>query len=448
MLIRVSRSCILFAVLLGLVLPPSAASAQTMQELLDGLFIFSGGGEPLFLAGSAGQSTTEVHGDHFIPAEAETNGALLDIFTGAIASNISNFPLSSTVSSQTFTFVGGVPTPTSTSFGPIFAERAQTIGRGRFDVGFSYTSLGFETLRGAPMDDLELTFLHDNVDFPNCDVIFDGDCTVFGIPSWENDLIQLDLDLDIHAEIYAFTAVFGVADWLDLGVAVPVVQIGIDGSSVATLLPSVIEDVPHFFGGTTDAPDLVANSFVDGSTTGLGDVAARAKIKFLDSDNLALALLGEARLPTGREEDFLGTGSVGGRGLLIASASYDGFSPHLNFGYNVREETVGPDTFIFAAGFDQRLSEWATFVADVLGDVQMGDAAEFPEPATLEWPGPRTIELTNIPNRRDDVVSGALGFKFRTQSGIVLWTNALVALNDGGMRDRLATTFGFQYATR
>ena len=438
----------LVAVLLGSTLLPSAAAGQSMQEVLDQLFIFAGGDEPLFLQGSAGQSATEVHGDHFIPAETETNGALLEIFTGAIASNISNFPLSSTVSSQTFTFVGGVPTPTSSSFGPIFAERAQTLGRGRFDVGFSYTSLGFESLRGAPMDDLELTFLHDNVDFPNCDQIFGGDCSEFGFPSWENDLIRLDLDLDIRAEIHAFTAVFGVADWLDLGVAVPVVQLGIEGSSAASVLPATIEDVQHFFGGTTTTPDLVATSVVDGSTTGIGDVAARAKVKFLESDNLALALLGEARLPTGREEDFLGTGSFGGRGLLIASAAYDGFSPHLNFGYNVRDEALGPDTFIFAAGFDQRLSEWATFVADILGDVQMGDSAEFPESATLEWPSVRTIELTNIPNRRDDVVSGAFGFKFRTQSGIVLWTNALVALNDGGMRDRLVTTFGFQYATR
>ncbi|MDX1648006.1 MAG: transporter [Longimicrobiales bacterium] len=419
-----------------------------MQELLDQLFVFSGGQEPLFLVGSAGQPATEVHGNHFIPSEAATNGVLLDIFTGAIASNISNFPLSSTVSSQTFTFVEGVPVPTSSSFGPIFAERAQTLGRGRFDVGFSYTSLGFERLRGAPMEALELTFLHENVDFPNCDVIFDGDCSQFGFPSWEQDRINLDLDLDIRAEIYAFTAVFGVTDWLDLGVAVPVVQIGIDGMSVATVSPAVIDDVPHFFGGTAESPELSANSFVDGSATGIGDVAARAKFKFLDSETLGLAVLGEVRLPTGREEDFLGTGSVQSSGLLIASATYDAFSPHVNFGYSVKEEAVGPDAFTFAAGFDQRLSEWATFIADVLGEVQMGDSAEFPESATYEWPTERTVGLTNIPNRRDDVISGALGFKFRTQSGIVLWTNALVALNDGGMRDRLAATFGFQWATR
>lgn len=95
-----------------------------MQEALNELFVFAGGGSPLFLVGSAGTGATQVHGAHFIPSEAETNATLLDFFNNAIAANIASFPLSSTVSSQTFVFVGGVPQATSNSFGPIFAERA------------------------------------------------------------------------------------------------------------------------------------------------------------------------------------------------------------------------------------------------------------------------------------------------------------------------------------
>ncbi len=57
----------------------------------------------------------------------------------------------------------------------------------------------------------------------------------------------------------------------------------------------------------------------------------------------------------------------------------------------------------------------------------------------------RIIERTNIPNTRDDVIDGAIGVKFRTGSGIVLVANALVALNNGGLRSRVVPTFGLEY---
>ena len=49
-------------------------------------------------------------------------------FTIPIGSSLSNFPLSSTVSGLTFDFSTGAPVATTASLGPIFAERAQTIG--------------------------------------------------------------------------------------------------------------------------------------------------------------------------------------------------------------------------------------------------------------------------------------------------------------------------------
>ncbi len=120
----------------------------------------------------------------------------------------------------------------------------------------------------------------------------------------------------------------------------------------------------------------------------------------------------------------------------------------MNFGYLVRSEEVGPDVFQFAVGFDQRLSDNVTFVVDALGDIQMEDSLEFPQSATLTYPVSRTLDLTNVPNIRDDLISGAVGFKFRTSSGIIFWANALVALNDGGLRDPVVPSFGLQFSPR
>lgn len=439
------KNAFAYAILTMLLTTP-AVGAQSMESILNELFVFQGSGDALFLVGSAGIPSTEAHGDHFIPSEVESNGTLLSVFTSAIANNIANFPLSSTVSSQTFSFVGGVPTPTSSSFGPIFAERAQTLGRGRFDVGFNYSSINFSHIRGTPLNDVRLNFIHDNVDFPNCDVIFETDCSEHGAPAWEHDVISLNLDLDIEAEIYAFYASVGVLDWLDLSVAVPVVSLSLGGTSVARVEPASTTPLNHFFGGTPENPILEAQSASSGSTTGLGDVAGRLKARILDGEEVDVALLGEVRLPTGREEDFLGSGETSARGLLIASATLGAFSPHVNAGYVVRGGSDTDDAVALVAGFDHRLSDWATFAADLLGDFAIGDSGPaFPEESTFQVPFRRTVQQTNIQNRRDDRLDASIGFKLRSGSGVVVVANALIALNDGAMRDRVIPTFGLQY---
>lgn len=315
-------------------------------------------------------------------------------------------------------------------------------------MGFSYSSFGFDRIRGAPMDDLQLTFVHENTDFPNCDVIFGGDCESSGVPLFEHDVIDLGMDLRIQAAIYAFNATFGVLDWLDIGVAVPVVRLEIQGRSTASVSPANVDDIQHFFGGTPADPVLTATTSAEGSTTGLGDIAARAKIRVLDSDQLDVALLGEVRVPTGRSEDFLGTGEASYRGLFIGSATLEDFSPHMNFGYARRGGDLESDAFQFAVGFDQRLSDWATFVIDLLGDFKLEDPLGFPEPFTFDPPVVRTVERANIPDIRDDVLDGSVGFKLKMQGGVVIWGNALIALNDGGMRSGATATFGFQYSSR
>lgn len=430
----------------GSLVPPSSLRAQSLSELLDDLFVFGGGESPLFLAGSAGTEATAVHGQHFIPSETESNGALLDFFGSAIAINVSSFPLPSTVSSQTFRFENGVPTPTSNSFGPISAERAQTIGRGRMNAGVNYSRLSFARLRGVDLDAISLTFVHQNADFPGCDEAFGGDCTDLGIPPVENDLITLDLDLAIDAEVFAFYATFGVTDWLDLGIAVPVVDLELDGASVARVDPFTGDQALHFFGGTPDNPVLEATSRVRGSATGLGDVAVRLKGQVTRNEVWNAGIMGELRVPTGREEDFLGSGSVNAKGLAILSGVFEGFSPHANFGYEHRGSQLDEDEIELVVGFDQRMAEWATLAVDLLGSFQLGDGEiEFPEPVRITSPFPRTVRLTNLPDRRDDVVDASFGFKFRTGGGLVIVANTLVALNDGGLRSRVAPTFGLEY---
>lgn len=436
------RALIVVVPLVFVALAPSTLGAQTMKTVLNKLFIFSGGEEPLFLGGEAG-----IHGEHYVPAESEANGLLIAFLNETIAANVANFPLSSTVSSQTFMFVGGVPTPTSTSFGPIFAERAQTVGRGRFNAGMNYSRVGFRRIRGVPLADVQLTFLHQNVDFPNCDSVFGGDCSLYGIPQFEHDPIQLNLDLDMEAEIFAFFASVGVTDWLDLSLAVPVVRFTLDGTSIARITPTTGVPVFHFFGGTADDPVLEATSTTRGQAVGIGDVAARVKARLSRGPGLDVSALAEIRAPTGSKEDFLGTGTTTARALLITSGTFGAFSPHLNAGYAYRGGKLEQNSIELAAGFDHRLAAWATLAADLLGSLKLGNPKiTFPETVDFEAPYRQQVRLTNIPDRNDNILDGSLGFKLQTGPGIVLVANALVPLNDGGLRGGVIPTLGLEYS--
>ena len=427
---------------------PGYAGGQTMQQLVNRLFVFSGGESPLFLAGSAGLPGTQVHGDHYIPAETESNAALLSFFERSISANVAAFPLSSTVASQTYQFVNGVPRATSSSFGPIYAERAQTVGRGRFNVGANASRIAFSRLRGVPLSDVRLTFVHQNVNFPNCNVVFQGNCEEYGIPQFEHDVIDLNLELDIAATVFALYGTFGITDWLDVAVAVPIVSLSLDGRSVASIVPASGAPVQHFFAGTPENPLLFAETSSHGDATGVGDVAIRGKAQFLRGGSLDLALLGEVRVPTGRTEDFLGTGEWGWRGLFIASGQYGAFSPHTNLGFTRRGGHGATGLFEGVIGFDQRMAPWATLALDLMGLFTAGDVeTEFSsEPIVLDEPYRQEIRLTNIPEIRDDQVNGSVGFKFQMAGGVLLIANALVPLNQGGLRSNWIATLGVEFA--
>jgi len=70
----------------------------------------------------------------------------------------------------------------------------------------------------------------------------------------------------------------------------------------------------------------------------------------------------------------------------------------------------------------------------------------FPSTVTIEAPYHRTIDPTNIPNRRDDILDQSIGFKFLTPSGVLLVANAIWPLNQGGLRPGVSWTAGIQYS--
>ena len=299
-----TRSSLLLSLLL---IVPANAAAQGLRGKIGELFIFGTGEQPLFLAGTADNTSVQAHAGHFVPSAVGSNASLISFLTSAIGTGIAAIPISAT-SSGTFRFEGGVPVQTSTSPGPIIGERAQTLGKGRVFVSASVSRLNFKTLRGADLDDLRLNFTHANADFPGCDTIFGGDCTLQRIPTLENDFIQLDLALELDVRATTFQVTYGLLDRVDIGVAIPIISVSLRGQSNAQVVPFGGPTASHFFDGTPADPELFASRSVQGSTTGVGDIAARVKIGISESPSKRFAILGDARFATGSEEDFLGSG--------------------------------------------------------------------------------------------------------------------------------------------
>src|SRR2546427_5758246 len=169
--------------LAALLLASRPAGAQGLREKISELFVFTPGQQPLFLGG------TGLHANHFITSASSQNGILISFLGNAIGTNVAGIPVSATSGGSTFRFEVGAPVRTSLSPGPVFAERAQTLGRGRVFVGANINRLHFTTLRGVSLNAIDMTFPHANVTGPLCDSVEGTSYDPDGDPAPDTDAI-------------------------------------------------------------------------------------------------------------------------------------------------------------------------------------------------------------------------------------------------------------------
>lgn len=408
------------------------ARAQTLSSLIDNLFTYGDCGQPLCLVLSGPDSA---HQGHFIPAVTQGSQSVLGFLGQSIGRSTANLPISATSSGATFKIVEGLPVKTSTSSGPIFAERSQTLGRGRFFIGANVSGISFASLNGALMSDLRFNFGHQDV----------GQAGLGDVPL-ENDLISTQLSMSVTQQVATVFGTWGILDFVDIGVAVPLVRTSLVGSSVSQITPSDTLGAVHRFSGSYDNPVLRASTSVSGSASGVGDVAARLKINLGQSNSLGAAILADVRLPTGREEDFLGTGSTSIRAQGIVGAQLGNFAPHLNAGYAARTDTAQTDAILATIGFDALITDWATVAAELITEWQLGQNT-IALPGSLEYvlPFARSYPATSIPERRQDILNMSLGAKFVVRGGIVIVVNGLVPIKKAGLQPNIAWTAGLEY---
>lgn len=400
-----------------------------------------------------------IHGKHFIPASLLANNELTPALNSLVANDVSSFPLSSTSVGVTFDFSTGLPVSITESMGPIFAETGRTLGKGKLNVGVNYTYLDLSSFRGLPTEDMRFTFTHQDVT-PGTDTL--------GTSPNESDLIDVVMGMKVRASIFALFATFGVLNNLDVGVAVPVINVSVKGTAVATIESYTYGRLGianhHFIKdglGTTgtDPYNPILQTYVpyDQSATGVGDIALRAKYSFVRNPDFDVAALVDVRLATGKKEDFLGSGKTNFRVSGILSRKIADFTPHINVAYEKRSADFESDQFVFAAGFDNKVLSGLTFAFAVLGDISLDNNKTiklFPGTVLIEdLPPPgtapagsksiRNVPLSNIPDRsNDNTTSASFGFRYAPSERLIFLGNILVPLNDGGLRASVAPTVG------
>ena len=143
------------------------------------------------------------HAAHFTSAFQSNFSPLV----GSIVNQLTSIPIPSPASGFLYSFDSslGVYTRSGQSFGPIFAERAETIGKNKFLAGVSYQHFNFDRLDGLSIKKIPALFQHQ----PATNIEFQKD-----VITTENAF-----DIQVGQTVAYFT--YGLSDRLDVSVALP-----------------------------------------------------------------------------------------------------------------------------------------------------------------------------------------------------------------------------------
>jgi hypothetical protein len=379
------------------------------------------------------------HSAHFVSDFQSDFGQ----FSTALVGQLVTVPLPSPASGFTYRFDPslGVFERTTQSFGPVLAERTQTVGAGRISFGSAWQRVTFDTIEGLDLDRVPVVFTHDNAEL---------------LGGREDVVATVN---SIAATVSQFTTFLtvGVTDRFDVSIAVPIVSNRIQVVSDATIHRlGTTNPLTHFFRQSDDSIGSRRLFTVFGDASGLGDVTVRLKGTLTElSPNVAAGL--DIRLPTGDELNLLGTGAPGLQPFIVWSTAIEQVSPHVNAGYQWNGSSVlagNPatgeagdfhDQVTYAMGADVRVNSRFTLALDVLGRYVRDGERLAPE-EFLGLDGESTFSNVAFSTGSFHVLSGSVGFKANLLAQLLLDVNVLFALDDHGLRDQITPLIGVEYA--
>jgi len=393
----------------------------------------------------------------------------------------------------------GAELPVNSTLGPIFTERAETIGKGRFYVGFSHQDYHFTAFNGTSLNSLSILYTGGD---PSKVV---PSASANGIPTVPATF-NVGMDIRLSQNIAFLT--YGVSDSFDISVGLPLIHSAVGARTHSgTIYAGTGFGTPTCWCVNTFTPGfptLIQPEFGQSSLskTGFGDVLVRLKKTVVRTSGTVIALGGDVRLPTGDSENYLGVGTTTAKPFAAVSfyskPMQNGIviSPHFDVGWQFSGKSklggtlegtpltqntsagsinyIGapftstkdylPDVFTWAVGAELALGRHHTIVADVLGN-EVGwihgiANATMQTIADQSLPTGPNGDVSNqaVPVRgaaSGFVSSGkvsfgqynvSLGYKTRIAGNLVANANVLVRLDDNGLTARVTPLFGLGYS--
>ena len=399
----------LWLLVIGALLAASGARAQTAGDALRGALF---GVDPYSSTGALNENSTET-------------------LYGLLLGETATFPIGTSAGGFTWVFDSNlrVPIRRSPSFGPMFAERPFTTGRGKLNVGAVFQHTRFTSVGGLPLTDLENY------------VSYSGGQEVYNYTS----SVRIEIDRTV------FSATYGILDKLDVGVILPLGNSRVSGTSA--------------FYQLAEGAETITREEISGSSFGAGDVVIRTKAALVASASFDAAAALDLRLPTGDPEKLLGTGQLQTKLLFIAGTTVGSVTPHVNLGYTfggsgmafgqvvqfedsyeVPEllEREASEEFNYTFGADAAVTPRITIAGDVIGRVVKNSAAMTPFDSGLEN-ADRVKDLKVIPGTVH-LLLAAVGAKVNIGGSWLLTGSILFPLTDNGIRPALTPVIGFERA--
>ena len=415
------------------------------------------------------------HYAHFVGAAQTT---LNQTLSSAIATQLAILPIISPSSGFTYKYdsEAGAFVRTTTSFGPIYAERAETVGRGKISFGTSYQRFRFSSIDGIDLHKIPAVFGH----LPNTGP---GNSP----ETYEADVIQTANNINLNIDSTMLYGTVGVTDRVDVSVSIPIVSVRMGVTSDAAIIrvsgptftvpggPTLPN--PHQF--TSDPNSLTHSYFSNGNASGIGDVSVRVKASVWRGRNTGLSLGMDVRTPSGNARELLGSGAVGLKPFVVVSATSKHFAPHINLGYQwngrsilagdvtgstVSEDSTGaaviqngpaikqnlPGQLFYTVGADFGATKGLTVAFDYLGQTLVNAPRVFRDnfPTQNIPGGTGTLYLPTISGGKDTVVlsSASTGVKYNLFGNVLVTANLLFRLDNKGLRQDVIPLVALSYA--
>ena len=363
-------------------------------------------------------------------------------FNTALVNHLVTVPLPSPAAGFTYEFDAsvGVFRRTTQSFGPILAERAETIGARRVSAGFAVQHFSFSTVEGLDLGAVPAVFTHDNAQ----------------LLGGREDVVTTLNSIDASVDQFITYVTVGVADHLDVSLAAPVVSTSLKVVSTAQIQRlGTINPLTHFYRQSDGSIGTGRLFTASGSASGIGDLVVRVKNSAYRRNAAGVAFGLDLRIPSGDALNLLGTGAPGLQPFLVVSGTLQRISPHFNIGYQWNGSSILagdpvtgqsgdlPDQVVYAAGADVGTGRF-TVVFDVIGRYML-DAERIVLQDFHARDGHSVFPTIGFSHESFNLLSGATGIKINALGRLLVTGNLLFALDDHGVRARVTPLIGVEY---